>query len=230
MIVEQSLVLQEKLSLLNTAERRKQETDQIANTYAQVSQISQHIQRLVNQYKAIGRLLPIEEQQELLNRFDLINEKVSNFAEEFLSNSDQARRLRPFADSHVIPSLDTLRTMWASQVDQEVKNETKIYLLVRNLPDVRSNSAQIDGVLRQLNTIRERPPASDEELIRYQENVDTLRSQIGGIQGLTSAVQIFLEKMSQNSATIADLTPEILDWCREPSRAKHFAIRFAEGI
>lgn len=230
MIVEQSLVLQEKLGSLKTAERRRQETDQIANTYAQVSQIGQYIQHLVNQYKVIGHLLPIEEQKELLNRFGLMNEKLSDFAKEFLSNSDQARRLKPFSEFHVVQSLDTLRTMWASQVDREVKNETEIYLLVRNLPDVRSNGAQIDAVLRQLNTIKKQPPASEEELIRYQENVDTLRSQIGGIQGLTPAVQIFLEKMSQDSATVADLTPEILDWCREPSRAKHFAIRFAEGM
>lgn len=230
MIVEQSLVLREKLGSLKTAERRKQETDQIANTFAQLTQISKKIQRLVNQYKTIGHLLPIEEQQELLVRFGLFNEKVSDFADEFQSNSDQARRLKPFLDRDVVPSLVTLQTMWASRVDREVKNESEIYLLVRSLPDVRSNGAQIDVVLRRLNVIKEQPPSSEEELIRYQDNVDTLRSQIEGIQGLTPAVQIFLEKMSQNSATIADLTPETLDWCREPSRAKHFAIRFAEGL
>ena len=156
--------------------------------------------------------------------------RISGFADEFQSNSDQARRLKPFSDGDIVPSLDSMRTMWASQVDREVKNESEIYLLVRSLPDVRSNGAQIDTVLRRLNTVKEQPPTSEEELVRYQEYVDTLRSQIGGIKGLTPAVQIFLEKMSQNSATIADLTPEILDWCREPSRAKLFAIRFAEGI
>ena len=229
MIIEQSQVLQEKLGTLNTAARRKRETKQIAETHAQVMQISEKIQRLVNQYKTIGHMLPINEQDELLVLFGRINEKVNAFAKEFQSNSDQARKLKPFSDRYVVPSLDTLRTMWASQVDREVKNEIEIYLLVKNLPDIRSNGARIDAGLRQLNTIKERPPSSDEALNRYQDNVDTLRFQIGGIRGLTSAVQDFLEKMSQNSATIADLTMEIYDWCSEPSRAEHFAIKFAEG-
>lgn len=230
MIVKKSLVFQEKLESLNTTVRRKQETDQIENTYAQLTLIRQQIQRLVNQYKTIGHLLSNEEQQELRVRFGFINEKVDDFAKEFQSNSDQARRLRPFSERDVGPSLNALQTMWASQVDREVKNESEIYLLVKSLPEVRSNGAQIDAVLRQLNTVKGQPPASEEEMIRYQENVDRLRSQIGSIQGLTPAVQIFLEKMSQDRATIADLSPEILDWCRESSRAKHFAIRFAEGL
>ncbi len=229
MIVERSLVFQGKLDSLNTAERRKKETDQIANTQAELTQISEKIQRLVNQYKTIGPLLPTEERHELLVRFGLINKKVSGFAKEFLTNSDQARSLRPFSDRDVVPSLDTLRTMWASLVDREVKNESEIYLLVRSLPDIRSNGAQIDALLRRLNDIKEQPPSSKEEITRYQNNVDTLRSQISSIKGLTPAVQTFLKKISQDDATIADLTPEILDWCRDPSRAKQFAIRFAEG-
>lgn len=229
MIIEKSHALQEKLRTLHQLERRQSEIKDIDATYQQLRENSTKVQRLVQQYGTVNQYLSDAGRRDLIALFQTLYEKTQELATDFSTNSNQARKLKAFGDKTVVDCINAFEDMWAASVAHEVSSERDIYLLVKNLPDVRANGTKVEGILQRLEAFRKNPPSTEDELADYLSKVESLRSQIESIRGLTDAIQSFLQKMANNTATIADLTPEILDWCHEQSRAEHFIIRFAEG-
>jgi hypothetical protein len=76
--------------------------------------------------------------------------------------------------------------------------------------------------------MRIKSPVNEVELRQFEAVIELLEKKLQETDGLEPSVANFLEKVSDNRATLADLDDEIIEWSRQKNRARSFKIVFYE--
>ncbi|HVB25456.1 MAG TPA: hypothetical protein VNG51_26200 [Ktedonobacteraceae bacterium] len=121
-----------------------------------------------------------------------------------------------------------LKNSWRTYAVQRTKQPFELFNLVRYLPEVQDEQAQLMDMQNRLTAFFDRVPTTPTNLAEFDQILQELKYYLGNVSGLNESVRQFLQKTLTGQATLVDMTDEVLDWCRQGTRASAFAIRFVQ--
>lgn len=120
-----------------------------------------------------------------------------------------------------------LERFWYLYASEQIGRQSELYDLIKNLPEIRQQRSIIEQALHDLREQQQRLPGSTLELERFNQRLAKLGQSMESLRSLPPSIQEFLHKVGGNECTIADLTEEVLVWCRQENRARTFRVTFA---
>lgn len=226
MITTLAQALVERVEHKSTLENLQDEAENIAATLAELGQLRVHFQGTVGFYRLIADRLPEPTRLSTLNSLATLASQLDVARGNFEQEPRQVAAVRIMAEGLQQLS-NTLRRAWQDFAAASLAPRFELIKMVRLLPEMQRHLAEVDGLQRKLQFFVDSPPNNRESLDEFDGKRTQLATRLSTLEGLSSAVRTFLEKVTAGTATVADLNAEALEWCRQNERAAAFRISFA---
>ncbi len=206
----------------------KHDADSIEATHKELQEILQLAKEINASYVLFQKRLKIQgvQQQELPN----IVKEVKSLQLKF--NDKQNRRQVLELQKTISPPLKKIQTRivneWKRDVDTRLKPHLELLAVVSLLPEIREKEAEINRWKVRLQRYKEDMPVTQKQLDDFDQCLVQLQSHLMQLENLHEDVLKFLKKIYENTATMADVTDEVLDWCRQGKHANVFRISFTQ--
>lgn len=116
----------------------------------------------------------------------------------------------------------TAETAWkeaAEQMAGEVERS------LSSLKSLLSDKNEADELLSALRSAKVTIPGSPKVIDSFNENVRRGKNLVDGLH-LDKEAEIFVNKVKSQHATVADLTPHIMDWLRDNNLTRQIKVKF----
>jgi RNA processing factor Prp31 len=225
MIVELAETACRQLDELDALEIAKKEAGDINAPLKELAEVKSKAVQLTELCLLLSDRLPLTEIQSI--EIPRILQKVQASRTKFTQGRER-RQVLPLRD--IATTLQTLivkvEGLWKKYAESLVNPHFDLMELVRLLPEMRTHEATLRGLKTQLQRHITILPQTRAELDDFDEQLNQLRSRLANLENLHPEVRSFLRKAHQNQATIADLTDEVMRWCRQGEHARVFRIGF----
>jgi hypothetical protein len=199
----------------------------IADTHQRVLAVGARLRQTVASFSIIKPCLTSEQAIEATAQLQIIGGKLKGSHEKFPTQYRQVRELD--ALGRLIEELDSFLTRaWASFVLAETQSHFELLNLVGTLPEVSGQIGTIRSLRDRLQSASGRLPRNESTRAQFESDLLALQNSLANLSGLERDVTEFLRKVQKGTASMSDLTDEILDWCRENERATAFKISFRQ--
>jgi chromosome segregation ATPase len=125
--------------------------------------------------------------------------------------------------------IDDLKAKWKLYAEEYTREALELLRLVDHLPEVEAKQATYQMLTSRLRHYIEHGPLIPAQLVEFDEYLGQLNQHLSNIEGLSVDVKKFLENVLKDQATLADLTDEVLQWCRQGEHARAFVIGFTRN-
>lgn len=228
MIVARTVAVRALLAEVNELQRAASEAEDLQETLDALSTVHDALQAVRQTHDRIADRLSLEENRRLTAMFVQLLEKVWASREDFEQRSRQAVKLRP-VDSGATEFAHQLDGAWKTYAHERSFRYAELSALVESLPEMQTKVATLRTYRNRLRELAEHAPISDRELAEFDQKLQQFRLELDRIEGLTPAIVQFLRKVSYGTATLADLSDEVLTWCRSAGRANSFSLQLKGG-
>lgn len=225
MIVALASQVQENLKLVSRLERDKNEAENIQATLVALHEANKLFAEVSKGVQILAARLPAATITELQDKADKIATDVDSSLSAFAENRRQVQKLRGIQQS-IQKLKDQLLAAWSDYVTNLLNPQLELWKLVQSLPEIMAQQAAIDRLVQQLRSSITHLPSSSATLGEIDGRLGELQQRLSTVKQLSPEAKSFLDKVRAGTATIVDLTPTVLDWCRQGDHAKAFAIRF----
>lgn len=150
--------------------------------------------------------------------------QLKQSAERFLLQPRQKSELQS-VQTQLQKAWDLLKKTWGAYVEKRIHEPLKLYLQVAELPGIRERKAEYDDVRSRLARAQKTLPATQKELDDFDRTVAQFKRMLQEIGELSEAVKTFLDKIANGTASLDDVTDEVLQWCRQGQRGKVFSVQ-----
>ncbi len=225
MIVELAQRACRQLDEIDTLEIAKKEANDINATLKELADVKRTVIELNELCLLLSDRLPLREIQgvEIPKILKSVKDSHTKFTHERERRQVQALR-------DITSRLQTLvlkiEGLWREHAKSLVNPHFDLLELVRILPELREHEALLNGLKARLQHHAAIPPRVPAELVDFDEKFAQLRLRLANLENLHPEVKSFLRKAYNHQATIADLTDEVIRWCRQGEHAKVFRIDF----
>jgi hypothetical protein len=225
MIVELAKVACRQLDELDTLEVAKKEASDINATLKELADVKSKAIELSELCFLLSSRLPLREIQSV--EIPKISKSVQDSHTKFTRDRErrQVLPLRDIANKLQI-QVQKIEGLWRNYAESLVNPHFDLLELVRILPEVREYEATLNGLKTRLQHHAAILPRTPTELGDFDEKFAQLRLRLANLENLHPEVKSFLRKAYNHQATIADLTDEVIRWCRQGEHAKVFRIGF----
>ncbi|MFU7514624.1 hypothetical protein [Clostridium sp. HCS.1] len=119
-------------------------------------------------------------------------------------------------------------------VESELKNEwqkhynIKIGNIIHTMSNVKpffSDESEIETIINNLKAFEKKWPINRENYNKFEELINLSKVKINSLE-LNEDINRFILKITNNSATIADLTPNILKWIKDNRYESKIKLKF----
>lgn len=225
MIVELAETACKQLDELDALEIAKKEAGDINATLKELAAVRSKAIQLAELCLLLGDRLPLAEIQS--TEIPRILQKVQDSRTKFTQGRER-RQVLPLRD--IASTIQTLivkvEGLWKKYAESLVNPHFDLMELVRLLPEMRTMETTLRALKTQLQRHITILPQTRAELDDFDEQLKQLRSRLANLENLHPEVRTFLRKAHHNQATIADLTDEVMRWCRQGEHARVFRIGF----
>jgi hypothetical protein len=199
----------------------------VADTHQSVTAVGARLRQAVASFGTIKPCLTSEQVIEATTRLQNLGHKLRASHEKFPTQYRQVKELD--ALGRMIEELDTfLARAWASFVLAETQPHFELLELVATLPEVSGQIGTVRPLRDRLQSASSRLPRNQSNRAQFESDLLALQNSLANLSGLDRDVTEFLRKVQKGTASMSDLTDEILDWCRENERATAFKISFRQ--
>lgn len=226
MIVKQVDMVTQQLAERSELERVGGNQAAIARTYAALEELTQTTSHFVKRFELLRSRFQEEEVHQVLSGLSQVLVQLRQLYERFPEDNDQSKKLFELKNA-VDETEKVAEGAWKRYALQQVEPHFNLYALVRNLPEVTDEARRLELGKRELDQAIHHMPRYDSDLNNFDQHIATFESTLGGLRGINPEIQAFLGKVQQQLATVDDLTPGVLAWCRENRRGSAFKIRLA---
>ncbi len=225
MIVELAEAACKQLDELDTLEIAKNEASDINATLKELADVKSKAIELSELCLLLSDRLPLREIQSV--EIPKILKSVQDSHTKFTRDRER-RQVLPLRDiaTKLQIQVQKIEGLWRKYAEGLINPHFKMLELVRILPEVREHEATLNGLKSRLQHYASIMPRTQAELIDFDEKFTRLRTRLVNLENLHPEVKSFLRKAYNHQATIADLTDEVLRWCRQGEHAKVFRIDF----
>lgn len=228
MIVSLAAGVQDRLAQVHQLELTSNALSNIQATLDELRKVEQVVDRLRAVMAVISPRLAVGSVADLQGQAERIADELESSHAAFKSNRRQVTELRTIL-RRVEQLAANAGALWTAYAGALIAPNREILALVRSLPEVAEQRHTIDALIAQLETQVQTPPQTRQALARFDTALDEVEHRLAAVKQLSPEVKAFLEKVRAGAATVADLTPAVLDWCRHGEHAAAFAISFVAG-
>lgn len=225
MIVELANEACRQLDDLDALEIAKKEANDIHATLKELANIKTIAIQLSELCSLLSGRLPLRDIQSV--EIPKILKSIQGSHAKF--SHDRERRQVPTLRD-IVSKLQALvvkiEGLWRKYAESLVNPHFELLDLVRYLPEVREQEAILNGLKNHLQHYAAILPRTEAELLDFDQKFDQLKSRLANLENLHPDVRSFLRKAYNHQATVADLTDEVIQWCRQGEHAKVFQISF----
>lgn len=211
---------------IDEREKAKNDAESVEETLGALTALSEKVIQLQTSIQLLAGRLPSSDIKSAIFIGERCASQVSRSAEQFVIQPRQKIELQA-TQSQIQKALDSLQTAWQSYAAECMREPFDLYRLVCSLPEVAAHKAAYDDLQRQLLTAKNTLPSSARQLQDFDRAIEQFKQLLREIEGLSEAVKAFLLKTLGGTAFLADVTDEVLQWCRQGQRAQTFSIQFA---
>lgn len=202
----------------------RQQSTQLRATLDALQGANRASQSFVQRYKRLAPRLRNHLPTDFYGRIIAVRQKVVDSQAKFAASSWQANALKVIQDD-VKKLNDVVEVAWATYAKLTIQPKQELYGLLKELPEIRRSAFIIERMLRDLDDQTRNLPSSDVELQRFDHQLNEVTAVLINVEGLTPAVRDFLVRVHQGTFTLADLSDDVLAWCRDGDRGAAFKIR-----
>jgi hypothetical protein len=222
-------LVQESCELMrevNEREQAKAEAQSVEDTRHTLSALGEDVRQLHASIQFLGLRLPPSERASVLRVAERCVSQLNHSAEQFLTQPRQKSEIQAI-HSQVRKALESVYKAWQSYARECIREPFDLYRLVCSLPEVAVHKATYDELQSQLQAASASMPSSAFQVQAFDRALAQFTQQLHEIEGLSEAVKVFLLKTLAGTASLADLSDEVLQWGRQGRRAQAFSIQFA---
>ncbi|NJN68632.1 MAG: hypothetical protein HC884_18955 [Chloroflexaceae bacterium] len=214
MIVELVRTIDQQLEEANVLEQQRVEVKNIQATHGELDKVSGTTSKLKTRYQIICPRFFAEDIQIIQQRATSIMQEIETFCSDFEHNRRQVPTLLKI-EKELQKTLKDIDARWKCYATEQIRSHTNTLNLVRALPEIARQEGEIHELLKQLRGFTENLPSSSAKRTDFDARLQQLKDRLATLQGLSPAVQEFLQRVQNGSATLGDLSDDILSWCRQ---------------
>lgn len=228
MIVNLTSNLHAQIIRRNELEQRRDNGIAIEASYQKLTEVRKLLQETAASFHLIQPRLTDDQIAEAVRQLRVINNKLKESREKFMSQYRQIRELA-WIEKLVQELKSFLEPAWASYVIVQIQPHFELLNLVEKLPEVTVQGGTLAPLRQRLESASSKLPQRTSHLTQFDADLQTLQSSLANLSGLSSEVTEFLHRIQKGTASITDLTDKVLAWCRENERAGAFKISFGQA-
>lgn len=208
-----------------TFKQDQQTAEDIKATLGKLRELDRHIELLERSYRLIAGYLTTEMIQTVHEPLQTLLANLDDLQVQFSDKRDLVSVVKAYLES-VIGIEKQLERFWYLYASEQIDRQSELYDLIKNLPEIKQQRSIIEQALNDLREQQQRLPGSAPELERFNQRLAKVSQSMESLQSLPLSIQEFLRKVGRDECTVADLTEEVLAWCRQENRARTFKVTF----
>ncbi|MCL4868800.1 MAG: hypothetical protein KJ063_07525 [Anaerolineae bacterium] len=228
MIITLTDNVQTQITRRKELEQRRDNRKDIADSYQKLTEISKLLKETATSFHLIQSRLTNDQIAEVMKQLQNIQNRLKESREKFLTEYRQVQKLGT-VEKLVQDLQGFLGRSWASYVLAQTQPHFDLLNLVEKLPEVTVQGNTIDPLRHRLQSASSQLPQKESRLAQFDADLQELQNSLANLSGLSVEVTEFLRRVQKSAASIADLTDEVLVWCRENERAGTFKISFGQA-
>jgi len=123
--------------------------------------------------------------------------------------------------------IDKWQEMHAQTPSQRLQSRARFLMYVGD-PQVQSRLRSINITIQQI-TRHDLPTPN--QYVQWQKHVEELEQVVENhLPNIIPEVERFFDKLTTGDATLHDVTPEIMDWCRQHNLMPRIALHFSDRV
>jgi DNA repair ATPase RecN len=166
--------------------------------------------------------------QDIVKGMERLVRDVQASAEKLESQPRQVKELTQ-VQKKTQDLIDDLKARWKLYAEEYTRETLELLRLVGYLPEIEAHQATYQTLTSHLRHYMEHIPLTPAQLAEFDECLQQLNQHLSDIKGLSPEVKQFLENVLKDQATLADLTDEVLRWCRQGEHSQAFVIGFTRS-
>ena len=226
MIVAASAKLREQYRRREEAQRVRDRVAQIASTRKKLEELEPVLRESIEIFSRIQDRIPTEEQTRFCERFRQLEGIIRQSHTGFATERRQVTRLEE-ATAAARNIIDDLHRTWRQTSNSQVQPYRDLLVLVRQLPVVAPQAQALQSALRDLEPSTAVAPRTDADLARFKHRLAEIERKGQAFAGLPAEVRDFLQRVTERTATLGDLNPNVMEWLRAQGHLQSFLIRFS---
>jgi len=206
---------------------KNQEFD-IQNTLAQLKNVNFELEQLIDGYKLRNELFPDQD--------DLFKEKLYTIYKDIQEVKNKFIIDKKFKQATEIQQISTsindhkrmIERFWFLYVQNHIHPLQELATIAETLPQMKDQISRVNEILNKLESYKQRTPNLKvfDDFKKYSTQLSDL---LEDIKGLDEDKVIFLKKILKKTASVSDLTPEILEWCKSTNISISLVVRFKDS-
>ena len=109
---------------------------------------------------------------------------------------------------------DRVTEAWRAYALPQVDDLYRRYTLVERLPKIQKNAAVFEQAIRRLRTAVNDLPSEAATIDSFHAELQKIGNQLDQVGDLTESQRTFLMRVNAGSATLSEVTPELLVWIK----------------
>lgn len=225
MIVSLAESVCQQIKEIETLQRYKLIAADIHNTREALQSLKEQVLRLRTLLGLIQRRLIESELRIIQMGLEDCSSRLLRSATQFEDQQRQGQELQSI-QRWIEEQYSILQQAWKRYARERVSKPIELHTLVYYLPEVVAQQDRYSTLRQKLEDYKEKAPTSARQLQEFDQSLEQFTSLLSGIEGLSEAVKTFLLRTVSGTATLADVTDEVLQWCRQGKHAQAFSIQF----
>ena len=214
------------LKSIDNLEQNKLNAVNIEDTYTVLKTVKEVAQNIRDLCKLYYNRLPIQDikQTELPKILKELQLSQAQFATE--QQRRQVQELRTIS-ARLNKVKTKIEIEWKNYAEARLLPYFDLHEIVKSLPEVRDQASTLNGLRNQLRHDISVLPLTQNDLSAFDRCFEQYKQRLSTLAHLHPEVRNFLQKANNGTATLADVTDEVLRWCRQGEHAKAFRIQFS---
>ena len=217
--------VREQLDEIDELERAMFEANDIQATLNVLTTVHQRVTSVVSEFHLLRQRLPPEQAHAVASRLDGLQQDLSRSRDEFAHQRRQVAILETIQSRAVRIEKD-LADGWREAAQTKAVPLLQLLSLVWWLPELREQAPSIRELAARIKSYVGELPRTGERLRAFDSACHQLEDQLVTVQGLSDHVRWFLTRVVNGSATLADVSDDVLAWCRQEDRGGAFSVVF----
>lgn len=227
MIAAQARELSELLRENSQLEMAQNDTKAIAATQTALTMAAATAATLSEVAITAVSYLTVAQRHEIAQELGALLGRVRSLRQSFNSQSKQQTVPLGLLGKDIVATHEKIDAHWRTYTQAEAKPHLDLLGLVSTLPEVQQHAQRLRALeTHLLSAQQQKAPRRTQQFVAFHTIIQEFDEMVGSVVNLTPEVKAFLSGVRVGRATLGDLSPEVLAWCREGGRAQAFRIHF----